>query len=404
MPLSPKPLSQWTQEDVEALIEEPAAVESHRLDFKREYGLLGPQADKVRKSRRDLLVDICALVNGGGGAILVGVEERDVSGRPTAAGIPGVTDTHRLIEAIDNLVSTHLDIRPTPLRYNPVTLKDQKEILIIEAESNLQSLSMVTLDSSNQFWIRRGTTNRLMTTDEIEYRIQALARIRTEAIDHLAKIRDLADTNPHRPVVRFAAVPLSRHRDGLPVSVSTAASTLRHLSYFNEFPDRRGLGFTPADCIQLLAPSMLGIGIGAQFGNDVRLELRRDGTVVFEFPLRPQQARAVDRSSTAAYVPVSHIYEPILSALYLFRDVQLRFPIGSAAVIQSGVLGFNGMGVGSAMRNWTFQPPVSSGDIDLTPIHVGVDWEIDVVFGAMAQELANALGQEAAIQSPPWVE
>ena len=193
MPLPRKKFSEWDKDDLEALIREPAAVESARLDFKADCKILSKVEDKRDKARRDILVDISAMANGIGGALIIGVRQTGKPDQPPfAEEIVGVSNARveDLKKAIDDRVNTHLDVRPAPLEYHVIPYDDDCSVVIIEIPANTYSLSMVTYKQINQFWIRRDTNNRLMSTDEIEYRFGQFAKVRDSATEELNKIHE----------------------------------------------------------------------------------------------------------------------------------------------------------------------------------------------------------------------
>ena len=129
MPLPRKKFSEWDKDDLEALIREPAAEESARLDFKADCKILSEDSedkDEREKARRDILVDISAMANGVGGALIIGVRQTGKPDQPPfAEKIEGIENSNveDLKKAIDDLVNTHLDVRPAPLEYHVIPCK-----------------------------------------------------------------------------------------------------------------------------------------------------------------------------------------------------------------------------------------------------------------------------------------
>jgi len=183
-----KPYRDWTADDLAELLVDPKAEETARVDFKVDCELLSDIQPVKNKARRDLLKDVAAMANGVGGALLIGVEEkRDPNTPPVADSIPGLSQdkAERLKQAIKGLVDTHLNVRPASLILTPVEVPkaSAKRVLIVEIPQNTYSLSMVTYDELNQFWVRRHTDNRLMTTDEVQYEFEKMTKVRDLAKD-----------------------------------------------------------------------------------------------------------------------------------------------------------------------------------------------------------------------------
>ena len=238
MPLPRKPYRDWTTADLQQLLEEPRAEENPRVDFKTDCELLSNIPEVKEKARQDLLKDVAAMANGVGGALLIGVDElRDSGTPPVANSIPGLPQDkiERLKQAIKSLVDTHLDTRPAPLHLTAVEVRGNtdRQVLIVQVPQNTYSLSMVTLDESNQFWVRRHTDNRLMTTDEIQYEFERMTKVRDSARDELDRICvNLQNDSLAWPIIWFVGVPVARSRDHIPVAsdiLEELTSTLSHL-------------------------------------------------------------------------------------------------------------------------------------------------------------------------------
>ena len=179
MPWPDKPFSDWDDRDLNKLLADPSAVEDSGRDFKAECKLLSEYKDAKEKARIDILKDISALANAKGGALLIGVRQSGKKGQaPTAAKIEGIGENpEQLKQTINSLVSKHLDVRPAPLRYHTIERSSGNPVLIVEVAANTYSLSMVTYPGTNQFWVRRGWDNHLMTTSEIQYEFSQFSKV-----------------------------------------------------------------------------------------------------------------------------------------------------------------------------------------------------------------------------------
>ena len=402
MPLPRKKFSEWDKDDLEALIREPAAEESARLDFKADCKILSKDKDEKEKARRDILVDISAMANGVGGALIIGVRQTGKPDQPPfAEKIEGIKNSkvEDLKKAIDNLVNTHLDVRPAPLEYHVIPYKDDCSVVIIEIPANTYSLSMVTYKQINQFWIRKGTNNRLMTTDEIEYRFGQFAKVRDSATEELNKVHEeLLQKSVPRTMVWFAGVPISRARDHIPVRKSIIQSILEESSYFETRPERRMGGYaTPYDYSKYLAPSLRGLKCK---NSGAILEIRRDGVFVFAYTLLP-----TDKPYSQGVPPkvnIGHIYESILSGLHAFYDIQEYFGIGKTALVQSGIIKrVPRIHIGTAAGIKAGYPLFSfvgeEWDIPFDPMLLDEHWNPGKVFYEWAKQLGNAVGKEDPI-------
>lgn len=408
MPLPRKKFSEWNRDDLEALIREPAAKESARLDFKADCKILSEDKDEREKARRDILVDISAMANGIGSALIIGVRQTGKPDQPPfAEEIVGVrnADVERLKKAIDDLVNTHLDVRPAPLEYHVIPYKDDCSVVIIEIPANTYSLSMVTYGQMNQFWIRKGTNNRLMTTDEIEYRFGQFAKVRDSATEELSKIHEeLLQKSGPRTMVWFAGVPISRARDHIPVQKSIIQSILKESSYFKTqyFKNRQehhnrthhtdfDISYypTPYTYSKYLKPSLRGLKCEVP---GAILEIRRDGVFVFAYNLFQPNVKYEHE-----VIRIEEIYEPILSGLYAFYEIQEHFGIGKIALVQSGIIKDKDRIniINENRRRWELEE--KGRDIPFDLISLDEHWKPKDVFKEWASQLGNAVGLEEPI-------
>ena len=393
MPMPSKPYSAWKKEDLDCLLEDPAAEENARVDFKAESMLLS-DGEARKKARRDILKDISAMANGRGGALLLGVRQsQEGDAPPRAEKIVGVAEVEKLKQAIAALVDTHLQVRPASLRFWPVAPTDDNgcEALIIQVPQNTYSLSMVTFEQINQFWVRRGTDNKLMMTDEIQYAIESMGKARQAAERELEHVRSrLREMGKRDPVAWFAAVPYARSRDHIPVNVEMLRQILTNSSYFEELPKKRGM-YEPGWYANYLQPSLTGLGLTREGRDSALLEIGRDGTLVFAFRLHEADMG----------VPLDMLYGVWCSALYLRKDLEERFQLSPVAVAQSGLYG----PTGTTVRAWGHSHPgtLDSPEIALDVLMTDEDWSPKLHFDIWARQFANCLHMQNAIRLSPWV-
>jgi len=410
VPWPSKPFSEWQKEDLDALLVDPPAVERPRIDFKAECKLLSADSDEKEKARRDLLKDVASMANGSGGALLIGVRQSgDREKPPVAVKIDGIAEPQRLQQTINGLVDAHLVVRPAALRHYVIPWKSKASVLIVEVPENLYSLTMVTYPEMNQFWIRRGTDNRLMTTDEIEYRFGRFAKVRSDASDELQRLHRRALQGEFTPRVWFGAVPLARARDHVPVIVQDIQEMLTNSSYFLACPDRGPLGtLTPSNYSRDLRPCLGGISRRHR-GRVAVLEIGRDGSFVFAPKIKIWPGDGLqDRLGSGqprGSIHLREIYEPILSGLHAFADMQTRFGMGKAALAQAGVDGVHDTTV---VRGREYDDGLSPKlfkvhEVPLFPVTLDEHWEPKRIFLEWATQLANELGEEEPLLLPPWV-
>ena len=406
MPLPSKPFDQWQKDDLAALLDDPPAVETARLDFKVDCNLLSSNNSMKEKSRRDILIDVAAMANGSGGILILGVRQSGKPGDlPFADKIVGMEDPERLKQSIEGLVNTHLDVRPAPLRYHTVPYENARAVLIVEVPTNTYSLSMVTYDRLNQFWIRRETDNRLMTTDEIEYELGQFAKVRDSTSEEMARIRQEFSQGSNQRMVWFAGVPIARSRDHIPVDIAEMKRLIGDSSYFTNFPGRRGMGCqTPDRFASELSPSLRGMQLSA-YTVPAILEIRRDGVVVFACDLSGDEVR-IDKINGKYILTASQIYEPILSGLHLLADIQDRFSLSRIYLVQAGLLGVQHFILSNAGRPAPFPDGLEfqEGEIPLDAILTDEHWTPRTVFQEWSRQIGNALSLEHPYPASPWTD
>lgn len=298
MPFPRKPYAQWTQEDVQSLIADPPAIETSQVDFKADCKLLSASPDEKAKARRDILVDIAALANGAGGALLIGVRQTGKRGAPPAAErIDGIENAESLKKAIDELINTHLDVRPAQARYHCIPCTDGKCVLIVEVSANTYSLSGITYRECNalgQFWVRRGTDNRLMATDEIQYRFSEFAKLQNVVEYELEGLCSRLERMANAPFVWVVGIPMNRARDHIPVQVKRVREVLSDSSYFALYPDQRDKSTrTPLHATSGLTPSLRGLDNRPEYGSQTVLTLARNGAFAYGRRIHPPTVRGL---------------------------------------------------------------------------------------------------------------
>lgn len=399
MPLPRKPYDRWTAEDLDLLVTEPAARESAILDFKKACHVIDSDGKAKQKAQADVIKDVASFANGQGGAILIGVGERKSSGAMVASDIVGVDEAARVEKAITDLVDTYLEPRPAPLRTHRVAMSTGREVLIVEIEQNLHSISMIKFDDLNQFWQRRGTNNRAMSTEEIQTKFAQLAKLRSdgEAFGRsiVDRVRQLAGDTP---AIWCAGIPLMRSTDSIPVRPKLVGTLLsKSPRYFELAGLPQEHGWTPYCMLAQLQPRAYGLGLPTTYRGHWDLEIRRDGTLLFV--LYPDVRRHNEARQTVEWIPIASVYECLLSTLSLIRDAQDAFSISSSYILLGGVK--NTVAVSNDPHRG-FLHLVDSPSHDFEPVTVGLGWSPESVFREWAIEFANALGSEFPVPCVPW--
>jgi len=331
---------------------------------------------------------------------LIGVRQTGKRGHPPyAETVTGIGKPEPLRQAIEGLVNTHLDVRPGPLVCHAIPHEEGSAVLVVEVPANTYCLSMVTYNDIGQFWIRRGTDNRLMTTDEIEYKFSEFAKVRDSASLELRKIRMELRRSQIRPMVWFAGVPIARARDHIPVDIGAMQEIVQDSSYFHVFPSKkRHSSCVPPCYVRSLVPGLRGIILSRELGERAVLEIRRDGTVIFAH----KAAHGTKGGPPREMIAIGSIYEPLMSGIFLLADVQNKFGIAKLALVQAGLMGVKGKAVVYEDGHFA-APEFDKVDCPLDPILLDELWVPRDLFDGWARQIANALHQVKPLIWPPLV-
>lgn len=399
MPEPTKPISTWDAEDLRALIADPPAEEHQRLDFKAECNILSPISEVRTKARIDLLKDIAAMANGDGGVLLIGVRQvQNAKEPPKAESIPGVprAEAERIKKTMRELVDQHLDVRPAPIEIVDMPCDQDKVVLGVHVQANIRSLSKVKMDDLHQYWTRRGTDNRIMTTDEVEQKFRSFIRMHDDIRGAIDSIRDRLQDGIIDPRVWCAVIPIDRSPDHIPVKVDRIRTILEQGSYPKEV---RGGGTvcTMAGFGESIVPTLHGLGLKrSMVDTRIIIEIHRTGTVIF--------ACSVQRDGQ---IPLACIYEPILSTLYTFRDLQREYQMRGSAVAAAGLLECHVAPVTWGEGSWILRgrepPRIESRVVSLDPAWLEGEWSPRDVFRSWADVIGNAIGFESAPRVRPWI-
>jgi hypothetical protein len=246
-----------------------------------------------------------------------------------------------------------------------------------------------------------------MTTDEIQFRFGQLARLRAEATEELSRIRREQREKGY-PIVWFAAVPVDRARDHIPVRRDLIYRLFQNSSLYNICPQAKGRSGT--DLVQFmkyLAPSSRGVRYSHPNDEHNVFEIQRDGTVLcFHKLLVDERDGFLDESRNpckASVIFLTRLYEPIMTGLCVLKDIQEQFALGKVAFAQSGLANVGGtvLATGDHVGGpyvLRFREPHA----DLDQILLDEHWSAKSVFFQWAKQIANAVEEERPIACPPW--
>jgi len=173
----PKAATTIQKADIDALIEN-ARIEDRTIEYKRD--LPGP-ADE---DRREFLRDVSAFVNGLGGDIVYGIEEK--AGIPTSAPGVAIVNFDDLRLRLQNILQSSL-APPLPLiEIEQIEGFPNGSVLLLRAHQSWRGPHMVTFKGLRQFFVRGNGEKHAM--DVVELRA---AFVGSEALnDRIRSFRD----------------------------------------------------------------------------------------------------------------------------------------------------------------------------------------------------------------------
>lgn len=148
-------LSQLGSAQIQAL-KELKVQENESLDFKREF-------NPSNKGKKELCKDLSALANGGGGYLVVGVEEDEEA---RAKEIVPFDFSNEVDTQIMQVVADGISPRINGLSRHSIQMSDGKSVVIFHAPFD-GYLHQVTLDGDDRIYVRLGSITRVMDPGQI---------------------------------------------------------------------------------------------------------------------------------------------------------------------------------------------------------------------------------------------
>lgn len=143
-----------TSKDIDELV---GTEESQRLEFKQKL-------EPGDRSNKELLRDIVAMVNSGGGYIIIGAKEKG----GTCVELCSIEDAEALCQRINNIVIDGIDERITGISIFPNKSSNSETVVLIHLPDSVLKPHMVKKDNRTEFLMRYNTDKREMTAREIK--------------------------------------------------------------------------------------------------------------------------------------------------------------------------------------------------------------------------------------------
>ena len=154
-----KPVDEITDEELDAIVQENIRERQH-LEFKVTVN------NRDDDDKLELLRDIGALANGGGGYFIIGIRD-DGQGRAVEFEPSLVGDTTRIAKSIASLCQNHIRERIDGLEIRERNVKGNP-LVVVRVPSSLGIPHMVTFSNRTDFYCRYQDGKREMTYGEIK--------------------------------------------------------------------------------------------------------------------------------------------------------------------------------------------------------------------------------------------
>jgi len=183
--------------------------EGDSLDFKAIVKFDDPEGTGIR----DFLKDIVSFANHRGGYIIIGIGELKEK-KDQAGDVVAVTDCEKLARRCRDLCNEHIEPRLWGLEIQSIPFEGADGAVVIKVPRSFHAPHMITFNNLNQFWIRGGRENRLMSVEEIKYACRITQNIFQDLNEFLEDRRRAFQAElPQYPVIRTTATPLLVEED-----------------------------------------------------------------------------------------------------------------------------------------------------------------------------------------------
>jgi len=188
MPFDDRAVDEIKNEEFDALIQEHISERQH-LEFKETYEI------RDHDSRLEVLRDIASLANGGGGYLIIGIQD-DGTGRPTGYRPHTRENLEKMKKSIQQLCLDHIAERIPRLEFR-IREPNNHLILVIHVPDSIQAPHMVKFDRRTDFYIRYDEGKREMSIAEIRRAFQEdRAQLALDSMSH--KIDEVMRSLPSR--------------------------------------------------------------------------------------------------------------------------------------------------------------------------------------------------------------
>lgn len=376
-----KRLEDITPDDITYLVNE-GVEERQDLEFKQEeYG-------KTDSQRKERLRDVAALANGGGGYLLLGIEEKD----NRASVVSGVPDGNSAGDALRSACLAGIEPRLLGLDYRTVEVTG-KQIVVIYVPPPRDSLFAVTYQDNVEFWKRYGIEKGRMRPEEIRLAFLQTTERYERVEELLSKEMERFFSILDEPRMVVSTVPLGSSRELIDPLNQEIRAVLESPPYHRSGGASISTNGIPAK------PCLQGIEIEDKNISNGRLELRRNGYFSADFPIPFRSATA----ETKAYTQGWWLAEFPLASLTTAGMIYRFAGITDSILVSIGIKSANTFIMYKEASDYPWPElwlPSPQSKIMIGPFESPAGQSPTILAGKIAHRLYNAFGEEKC----PWVD
>ena len=164
--INDKEFKDWTEGDLQEIIENDVYRENEFWDYKQTFAVLECQdKESKRKKQNEFRHDICSFANAEGGYLIVGVMEE--AGVPTEINGIGISNTDKFELDRRNELSGILPVVPK-VEFSFIKLLNGNYVVVIRIYRGMYKSYLYRENEDNyRFYVRRGNRKQAMSYMEI---------------------------------------------------------------------------------------------------------------------------------------------------------------------------------------------------------------------------------------------
>ena len=382
-----KRLEDITPDDIDYLVAE-GVEESQDLEFKSQnYG----NSDSERRER---LRDVASVANGGGGYLILGVDESE----NRACQISGLQDAVAAGDSLRSACLSGIEPRLNGLDCRSIQAGKGQTILAVFVPPCGDKVHAVTYSGTVEYWKRYGRFKNRMRPDEIRQAfLQGQDRYDSSLKLLSSSVSSFITAHYDHPRMLVAAVPVGFHSERLDPLYLEVKRILQEPPYHRDGgATLLSLGFSRVTAC--LYGAHIEDTDGAVSNPANHVEIHRNGYVAVDFKVFAIQ----DRSDTQPYFQGWWIAEFPLAALSTIGEIYRVSGVSDAILVDVALAGLSGYKLkreasGYVSPDLFVSPPKAAFSIG--PFEAPPGQDPRTLAGKIAHRMWNAFGYVRS----PWV-